>query len=77
MDADERAEHMRDRLSKRDLEVLERFYVDGQDPSQICSEMDLTIERFHLVKWLSRMLFLRAGEELESLTWVALPFRPN
>ena len=76
MDADERAEYVRGRLCQRDLEVLERFYDDGQDPSQICSEMDLTIEKFQLVKWLFRLLLLRAREG-KALAWVALPFCPN
>ena len=76
MDADERAEYALSRLSKRDFEVLKRFYVDGQNAAQICAEMDITIGLFQAVKWISRLLFVRAGEG-KALAWVALPFCPN
>jgi RNA polymerase sigma factor (sigma-70 family) len=37
-------------LSKRDRELLVRFYLDEQTPEQICREMNLTETQFRLIK---------------------------
>ena len=37
-------------LSERGLEMLERFYDEGQTPSQICIKMGLTAGQFRAVK---------------------------
>jgi RNA polymerase sigma factor (sigma-70 family) len=37
-------------LSKRDREVLVRFYLDEQTPEQICRDMNLTETQFRLIK---------------------------
>jgi RNA polymerase sigma factor (sigma-70 family) len=38
------------RLSTRDREILTRFYLEGQEKEQICSDMNLTETQFRLIK---------------------------
>ena len=49
-----------DKLSPKDQEILSRFYVDEQHPDQICSEMNLSITQFRLLKSRAKARF---GEE--------------
>ena len=48
------------KLSDKDQEILRRFYVDEQHPDQICSEMNLSITQFRLLKSRAKARF---GEE--------------
>ena len=49
-----------DKMSPKDQEILRRFYVDEQHPDQICSEMNLSITQFRLLKSRAKARF---GEE--------------
>jgi RNA polymerase sigma factor (sigma-70 family) len=49
-------------LSKRDREVLMRFYLDEQPPRQICREMDLTETQFRLIKSRAKIRFGELGK---------------
>ena len=49
-----------EKLSPRDQEILRRFYVDEQHPEQICTEMNLSITQFRLLKSRAKARF---GEE--------------
>ena len=37
-------------MSARDLQILVRFYLDGQSPEQICRESELTETQFKAIK---------------------------
>jgi RNA polymerase sigma-70 factor (ECF subfamily) len=37
-------------LSEKDVEILTRFYLRGQEPERICNEMALTMTQFTLRK---------------------------
>ena len=50
MNADELMMVVLNSLSERGREMLERFYDEGQSPSQICIRMALTAEQFETVK---------------------------
>jgi hypothetical protein len=39
-------------------EVLERFYLDGQAPARVCSEMKLSPEQFQRLKSEARRAFV-------------------
>ena len=49
-----------EKLSAKDQEILRRFYVEEQHPDQICSEMNLSITQFRLLKSRAKARF---GEE--------------
>jgi RNA polymerase sigma factor (sigma-70 family) len=63
----ERAELVRRLLkgvSKRDREVLRRFYVEEQTQDQICEEMRLTYNQFRLLKSRAKARFSEMGRRV-------------
>ncbi len=50
-------------LSKRDREILTRFYLDEQPQEQICKEMRLTETQFRLLKSRAKTRFGELGEK--------------
>jgi len=50
-------------LSKRDREILTRFYLREQDQDQICSEMALTVTQFRLLKSRAKARFGELGKK--------------
>jgi RNA polymerase sigma-70 factor (ECF subfamily) len=54
-------------LSKRDREVLIRFYLKEQPPGQICREMDLTETQFRLIKSRAKARYGELGRSRFSL----------
>ena len=62
----ERSAIMRDllrTLSRRERELLERFYIQEQDKRQICLEMGLTDTQFRLAKSRAKAHLARLGAE--------------
>ncbi|HEX5229843.1 MAG TPA: sigma-70 family RNA polymerase sigma factor [Bryobacteraceae bacterium] len=51
-----------DRLSKRDREILTRFYLHEQTQEQICQEMNLTETQFRLLKSRAKARFGELGK---------------
>jgi RNA polymerase sigma-70 factor, ECF subfamily len=51
-------------ISKKDREVLRRFYVDEQPQEQICREMNLTATQFRLLKSRAKARFGEMGKKL-------------
>ncbi len=51
-------------ISRRDREILQRFYVDEQPQDQICREMDLTYNQFRLLKSRAKARFGELGKRL-------------
>lgn len=51
-------------ISRRDREILQRFYVDEQPQEQICREMDLTYNQFRLLKSRAKARFGELGKRL-------------
>ena len=51
-------------ISKRDREILNRFYVLEQTQEQICGEMDLTYNQFRLLKSRAKARFGEMGKRL-------------
>jgi RNA polymerase sigma factor (sigma-70 family) len=51
-------------ISRRDREILQRFYVDEQPLEQICKEMDLTYNQFRLLKSRAKARFGEMGKRL-------------
>ena len=51
-------------ISRRDREILDRFYVQEQSQSQICQEMGLTNTQFRLLKSRAKMRFGVLGKRL-------------
>ena len=49
-----------EKLGTRDREILRRFYVEEEHPEQICSDMNLSITQFRLLKSRAKARF---GEE--------------
>jgi len=49
-------------ISKRDREVLVRFYLNEQPAEQICREMDLTETQFRLIKSRAKARFGELGK---------------
>ncbi len=49
-------------LPRRDREVLVRFYLQEQTPSQICREMSLTATQFRLTKSRAKARFTELGQ---------------
>jgi RNA polymerase sigma-70 factor (ECF subfamily) len=54
-------------ISKRDREVLIRFYLDEQKPEQICQAMGLTETQFRLIKSRAKARFGALGKRRFSL----------
>jgi DNA-directed RNA polymerase specialized sigma24 family protein len=50
-------------LSKRDREILTRFYLDEQPQEQICEEMQLTETQFRLFKSRAKTRFGELGRK--------------
>ncbi len=50
-------------LSKRDREILTRFYIDEQGQDQICSDMGLTETQFRLLKSRAKARFGELGRK--------------
>lgn len=50
-------------LSKRDREILTRFYLDEQSQEQICEEMKLTETQFRLLKSRAKTRFGELGKK--------------
>jgi RNA polymerase sigma factor (sigma-70 family) len=50
-------------LSKRDREILTRFYIDEQSQDHICSEMGLTETQFRLLKSRAKARFGELGRK--------------
>jgi len=48
-------------VSKRDREILTRFYLLGQSPEKICADMDLTETQFRLLKSRAKARFGELG----------------
>ena len=48
-------------MSKRDRDLLERFYVHEQTKEQICREMNLTPTQFRLLKSKAKSTFAKLG----------------
>lgn len=51
-------------ISRKDREVLHRFYVDEQSQEQICQEMNLTATQFRLLKSRAKARFGELGKKL-------------
>ena len=51
-------------ISRRDREILQRFYVDEQPQEQICQEMGLTYNQFRLLKSRAKARFGDLGRRL-------------
>jgi RNA polymerase sigma factor (sigma-70 family) len=47
--------HALRQLRPKEREILERFYLEGQNPDQICREMNLTSTQFRLLKSRSKI----------------------
>jgi RNA polymerase sigma factor (sigma-70 family) len=54
-------------ITKRDREVLIRFYLDEQSPDEICRAMDLTETQFRLIKSRAKARFGELGKRRFSL----------
>jgi len=50
-------------LSKRDREILTRFYLHEQNQEQICEQMDLTETQFRLLKYRAKARFGELGRK--------------
>jgi RNA polymerase sigma factor (sigma-70 family) len=64
---DELAWRILNSISKRDREVLIRFYLDEQPPDVICREMCLTETQFRLIKSRAKARFGELGRRRFSL----------
>jgi len=53
-----------DGVSRRDREILKRFYVLEQAQEQICAEMGLTYNQFRLLKSRAKARFGELGKKL-------------
>jgi len=51
------------RLSRRDREILTRFYIDEQPQEQICEEMNLSETQFRLLKSRAKTRFGELGKK--------------
>lgn len=51
-------------VSRRDREILQRFYVHEQSQEQICREMNLTYNQFRLLKSRAKARFGELGKRL-------------
>ncbi len=51
-------------ISRRDREILQRFYVDEQPQEQICQEMGLTYNQFRLLKSRAKARFGDLGKRM-------------
>jgi RNA polymerase sigma factor (sigma-70 family) len=58
------ARRVLDGVSRRDREILKRFYVLEQPQEQICKEMDLTYNQFRLLKSRAKARFGELGKKL-------------
>jgi RNA polymerase sigma factor (sigma-70 family) len=58
-------------ISRRDREILQRFYVDEQSQDQICREMGLTYNQFRLLKSRAKARFGDLGRRLAKGVGVA------
>jgi RNA polymerase sigma factor (sigma-70 family) len=65
-------------LSKRDREILTRFYLDEQTQDQICEEMNLTETQFRLLKSRAKTRFGELGKrKLQQKPLVSLFLRTS
>jgi RNA polymerase sigma factor (sigma-70 family) len=53
-------------ISRRDREILHRFYVQEQSQEQICSDMSLSYNQFRLLKSRAKARFGELGKRLTS-----------
>lgn len=53
-------------VSRRDREILHRFYVQEQSQEQICQEMSLTYNQFRLLKSRAKARFGELGKRMAS-----------
>jgi RNA polymerase sigma-70 factor (ECF subfamily) len=53
-------------ISRRDREILHRFYVEEQSQEQICSDMSLSYNQFRLLKSRAKARFGELGKRLTS-----------
>ena len=60
-------------LSRRDREVLRRFYVEEQPQEQICEEMQLTYNQFRLLKSRAKARFSEMGRRVAQRGLVEAP----
>lgn len=59
-------------VSRRDREILNRFYVMEQPQEQICSEMGLTYNQFRLLKSRAKARFGELGKRLAGVAGINL-----
>ena len=53
-------------VSRRDREILHRFYVQEQSQEQICQEMSLSYNQFRLLKSRAKARFGELGKRMAS-----------
>jgi RNA polymerase sigma-70 factor (ECF subfamily) len=59
-------------VSRRDREILQRFYVLEQSQAQICAEMQLTYNQFRLLKSRAKARFGELGKRLAAGVGISL-----
>ena len=55
-------------ISRRDREILDRFYVQEQAQEQICADMNLSYNQFRLLKSRAKARFGELGKRLTAMT---------
>lgn len=60
-------------ISKRDREILRRFYLEHQTMEQICAEMKLTYNQYRLLKSRAKARFGELGQRLAEGGAMGLP----
>ena len=60
------------RVSRRDREILQRFYVLEQSQAQICAEMELSYNQFRLLKSRAKARFGELGKRLAAGVGITL-----
>jgi len=59
-------------ISRRDREILDRFYVQEQPQNQICQEMGLSYNQFRLLKSRAKARFGELGKKLTTASGVSV-----
>ncbi len=63
-------------VSKRDKEILSRFYIEEQSQDQICREMGLTYNQYRLLKSRAKARFGKLGQRLAETGGTPPPLDP-